>query len=142
MRSVLVCVVSSVVATGVFWTSFAACVDQPVPPSPPQSRLVATWDPLACGTPHRIAVELEDDDGTPLSTSVPCNHGSFTLDIPHFGIYQGRVYAWTLGAPDELLAPLRLAIDQPVIDLAVTIGPAVAQSAGEVAPPEMTDVAP
>ncbi|HEV7553874.1 MAG TPA: hypothetical protein VGO00_00380 [Kofleriaceae bacterium] len=121
MRSLFICVVSSVVATGVFWTLFAACVDQPVPPSPPQSRLVGTWDPLGCGDPHRIAVELEDDDGAPLSTSVPCDHGSFTLDIPHFGIYRGRVYAWTLGQANHTLVPLTISIDQPIVELPVTM---------------------
>jgi len=121
MRSFVACVLSSVATTAVFWTSFAACIDQPMPPAPPQSKLVASWDPLSCGRAHRIAVELEDDDGVPLSTSVLCSHGSFTLDIPHFGIYQGRVYAWTLGSADQLLAPLRLAVDQPVITLAVAM---------------------
>ena len=33
----------------------------------PASRLVPSWDPLACGTPHRVVLELEHEDGHELS---------------------------------------------------------------------------
>ena len=78
----LLFVVSPWLATLLFWTLFGACVD-PGPPSVevPVVRLVASWDPLACGDPHRVALELEDDDGAKLSASAPCAIGGLTLGM-------------------------------------------------------------
>jgi len=123
MRSYVVCFVSPVIAGVVFWGVFGACVDVAPMPAMPQAKLVASWDPLACGAPHRVAVELEDDDGAMLSSSAPCALGALTLDVPHFGIYRGRVYAWTLGAPERTIAPVDLAIDAPVVRLQLTASP-------------------
>ena len=113
--SVPVWILSTVAATAVFWTCFGACVDAPDPPSPPQAKIVAAWDPLACGEPHRVVVELEDDVGAPLSLSTPCTLGGLTIDVPHLGIYNGRIYAWTLGEPDRSITPVELVVDQSVI---------------------------
>jgi len=81
---------------------------------PPAARVVAQWDPLACGEPHRVAVELEHEDGTDVATSVPCILGSLSLDLPQWGIYFGRVYAWDAGTIRRV-APVTLTIDATVI---------------------------
>lgn len=94
---------------------FAACLDEPLPPSSPVARLVAGWDPLACGEPHRVAIELEDDNGARLAASTPCNIGGLTVDMPHFGIYRGRIYAWALEAPIRSVTQIDMAIDEPIV---------------------------
>ena len=101
-----------------FWTCFGACVDAPLPDTPPAAKLVTTWDPLACGSPHRVVVELEDDDGIELSTSAVCALGSVVLDAPHFGIYRGRIYAWEQrdeGPEIRSVMPIRLTVDEPIV---------------------------
>lgn len=80
----------------------------------PAARVVIAWDPLACGDPHRVAVELEDDAGVPVSTSTVCHSGSASVDVRHFGIYRGRVYAWSAGEIRGEL-PMQLAVDAPVV---------------------------
>ena len=95
--------------------SAGACIDAPLPPGPAVARLVAVWDPLACGDPHRVVVELEDEDGAALSASTPCNLGSLTLDVSHFGSYRGRIYAWALAAPIRSITPIELSIDEPIV---------------------------
>jgi hypothetical protein len=117
MRSFIVWILSPVVGTALFWTVFSACVDSPVPPAKPQARLVTTWDPLQCGDPHRVVLELEDDAGVPLSVSTPCVLGSLAVDIPHFGIYRGRVYAWIAGEPERASTVLEVPVDEPVVRL-------------------------
>ncbi len=97
------------------WVSLVACIDAPAGDSPPSARILVSWDPLACGTPHRVAVELEDDAGAPISASAPCMIGRLTLHAPHFGIYLGRVYAWTAGQPIRSIAPVQIHVDQPVV---------------------------
>jgi len=57
MRSFLILVCSPLFATLVFWSLFGACVDTQVDANPPVTRLVTSWDPLACGSPHRVVVE-------------------------------------------------------------------------------------
>jgi hypothetical protein len=106
---------STIAATLGFWTCFGACVDTPMPPSPPQARIVAIWDPLVCGAPHRVAVELEDEDGAKLAISTPCELGSLMLDAPHFGIYRGRIYAWVLGEPERSIEQVQLVVDEPIV---------------------------
>lgn len=94
----------------------AACL----PPDPdelelaPAARVVVAWDPLACGDPHRIAVELEDEGGLQVSTSTACNSGAASVDVRHFGIYRGRVYAWSAGEIRAEL-PMQLAVDAPIV---------------------------
>ncbi len=109
--------------TLVFWFGFVACIDAPVPDNPPASRIVTAWDPLDCGTPHRVVVELEDEDGEMLTSSTVCGIGSITLDVPHFGIYRGRIYAWEQldhAAEIRSVMPIRLAVDETVVRWFVT----------------------
>jgi len=118
--SLVTWIAAPLAATCVFWTCFGACVMPPPPADePPQARLVAAWDPLACGEPHRVVVELEDDAGVPLSVSAPCVLGSLTLDAPHLGIYHGRIYAWILGEAIRSIAPVVLSIDAPIVQWVV-----------------------
>ena len=65
--------------------------------------------------PHRVVVELEDEDGAPVSASVPCELGGITLDVRHWGIYRGRIYAWTLGPEIRSVMTVRLEIDSPIL---------------------------
>jgi hypothetical protein len=118
---------STALVTAVFWALFGSCVlgggciDTPGPDPDPQTRLLASWDPLACGDPHRVVVELEDEGGAKLSSSVPCTLGMMTLDVRHWGVYRGKVYAWALaeGASSPVIrsvVPVRLEIDMPIIE--------------------------
>jgi hypothetical protein len=106
-------------ASILFWLSFTACVDFDGPTSsvdaPYIARVVVEWDPLACGPPHRIAVELEDHAGAKLSASAPCNGGALMIDTPHFGFYYGRVYAWEAGSAIRSVTSIRLAVDEPIV---------------------------
>jgi hypothetical protein len=112
-------VASTLVATAAFWLTFGACVDQPLPDPEPQARLVVSWDPTVCGDPHRIVVELEDAAGVPLSRSVPCIAAGMTLDIPHWGVYRGRVYAWTYGPEIRSELTVRVDVDAPIVNWTV-----------------------
>jgi hypothetical protein len=114
MRSLLVFLCSPLLATAVLWTVFAACVDEPLPPSAPLARLVAAWDPLACGPPHRVVLELDGDDDT-YAVSVPCNLGGLAIDVSHFGTYRGRIYAWAPDAAIRSITAVDLSIDQPLV---------------------------
>jgi hypothetical protein len=93
----------------------SGCTDQPYMESEPQSRIVAGWDPLACGEPHRVAVELEDHLGIPISRSVPCEIGSVTLDVPHWGVWSGRIYAWRIGPDIRSVLTVRVDVDSPIV---------------------------
>jgi len=115
MRSWLCLVCSPLVVAAVAWTALGACIDAPVEPGSPFARVVAVWDPLACGEPHRVAVELADEDGAAVSASTPCTIGGLTVDVDHFGAYRGRVYAWALGAPVRSEAPLEVRVDEPIV---------------------------
>jgi hypothetical protein len=95
--------------------ALGACIDAPLDPGPAAARLVTTWDPLACGDPHRIVIELEDEDGVQISASTPCNIGGLTLDVSHLGGYRGRIYAWALEAPIRSITQLELTIDEPIV---------------------------
>jgi hypothetical protein len=120
---------STALVTAVFWALFGSCVlggciDTPGPEPEPQARLLTSWDPLACGDPHRVVIDLEDDEGRKLSSSVPCTIGTMTLDVRHWGIYRGRIYAWALaeGASSPVIrsvAAVRLEIDSPIIEWTV-----------------------
>jgi hypothetical protein len=95
--------------------ALGACIDAPLEPSAPFARLVVAWDPLACGDPHRVVVELYADDGAGASSSAPCNIGGLTVDVAHFGAYRGRIYAWALGAAIRSEAAIDVTIDQPIV---------------------------
>jgi hypothetical protein len=119
LRSVCTWIASTIAATGVFWSCFGACVvgcvDTPLPDIEPQARVVATWDPLLCGEPHRVVIELEDDDGRMLSRSAPCDAAGITIDIERWGIYRGRIYAWTYGPEIRSVSQVRLEVDAPIV---------------------------
>jgi hypothetical protein len=106
--------VVSVAVTIALWVC-VACVDEPFPEAPPAARVVTAWDPLECGGSHRVAVELEDGDGALVSGSVPCARGSVALDVPHFGVYRGRVYAWELDEPIRSVVPVQLVVDETIV---------------------------
>jgi hypothetical protein len=103
--------------------AFVACVDTPIPDGPPVARVIVSWDPLACGPPHRIAVELEDEAGVAISASTPCTQGSLSLDAPHFGIYRGRIYAWVAGEAIRSITSVRIAVDEAVVRWIVATPP-------------------
>ena len=107
------------VATVVFWMCFgtcvAACVDAPLADTPPQARVILMWDPLQCGEPHRVVVELEDDGGAPLRASGPCALGGLTIDVAHFGIWRGRIYSWVAGEMERSIVNVTLAVDEPIV---------------------------
>jgi hypothetical protein len=119
LRSLLAWIGSTLLATAVFWLCFgtcvSGCVDTPLPDIEPQSRVLVSWDPLDCGDPHRVVVELEDDAGVPVSSSVPCNAGGMAIDIAHGGVYRGRIYAWTLGPEIRSVLAVRLEVDAPLV---------------------------
>jgi hypothetical protein len=95
----------------------SGCVDAPLPDDPPATRLVAIWDPLACGEPHRVVVELVDDDSHPESSSAPCALASLSIDLPHRGLYRGKIYAWVLHDQPEIrsIRTVELFVDEPVV---------------------------
>ncbi|HEX2686452.1 MAG TPA: hypothetical protein VHN14_07530 [Kofleriaceae bacterium] len=101
--------------TTLLGVTLGACIDTPPDPGPVVARLVTEWDPLACGEPHRVVVELEDEGGTTLSASTPCNLGGLTLDVSHLGSYRGRIYAWALAAPIRSITPIELTIAAPIV---------------------------
>jgi hypothetical protein len=109
-------------ATLAFWSTFSACIDTPYEPLPPAARIQASWDPLACGDPHRVAIELEDEGGATTSASTPCARGGLTLDLDHFGVYRGRVYAWEAGEVRSV-TPVRLEVDQSIVHWQITTPP-------------------
>ena len=90
---------------------------------PPAARLVAMWDPLTCESPHRVVLELEDEDGAAVSSSAPCAVGSLSLDLPVWGVYYGRFYGWELGQPIRGVAPVTIMIDAPVIRWQLSVPP-------------------
>ena len=119
LRSLGTWIGSTIIATAVFWSCFGACVsgcvDAPLPDIAPQARVVASWDPLLCGDPHRVVIELEDDDGRMLTRSGPCEAGGITIDIDRWGVYRGRVYAWTFGPEIRSVSQVRLDVDAPIV---------------------------
>jgi hypothetical protein len=115
MRVPLAVVLSVLVASG--------CLDTPSPHASAVAALVTTWDPLICGDPHRVEVELTDLDGATVSASAPCDLGVVALDVSHLGNYTGRVYAWEIGEPVRSITPITVAIDQPVVHQRVNTPP-------------------
>lgn len=103
------------ITTAVLLATLVSCIDSPLPDPEPQARIVAAWDPLACGDPHRVVVELEDDLGIPISRSVPCELGGVSLDVPHWGVWRGRIYAWRTGPDIRSVVSVRIDVDSPII---------------------------
>lgn len=101
-------------ATLLYWSMVASCLQAPLEIEP-AARVVVAWDPRGCGPPHRVAVELEDDDGARSSGSVPCVLGGLSLDVPQLGIYRGRAYAWVAGEPARSITSIHLVVDEPVV---------------------------
>jgi len=104
----------SVLTAVVCWaaTVAAGCMDEPSLEDASGPRIVAKWDPLACGAPHRVALELEDEEGRRISSSAPCANGGLKLAAPHLGVYVGRIYAWTLGQPIRSVMPVQIDVDE------------------------------
>ena len=119
MRSFLGWVFVPWAAVAAFWTCFGACVAAEPPAGPPQARVIASWDPTACGDPHRVVVELADESGAARSASEPCEVGLLELDGVDYGTYRGRIYAWALGEAERSVAPLELDIDERVVRVGV-----------------------
>ena len=117
MKKLASWVVLPSVAGVLFWLVFASCViAPPEDPPPPAARIVISWDPRACGEPHRVVVELEDEDGIGVTSSVPCVIGAITLDAPRWGVYRGRFYAtWAGDEPVRSVTPITLAVDAPIV---------------------------
>jgi len=115
MRGLLVLLCSPWLVTAACWLALTACLDEPLPPGPAAARLIVAWDPLACGEPHRVVVELEDDNGAPRSAGAPCSLGGVALDLAQYGVYRGRIYAWAIAAPIRSVTPLELTIDEPIV---------------------------
>lgn len=115
MKSIVPCIVVPWLAAVVFWILFGACVAN-VPDEPePVSRLLASWDVRACGDPHRVVLELEDEDGNPVSASAPCWLGGIAIDLPRWGWYTGRIYTWVLDQPIRSIQRVSIPIDAAVI---------------------------
>ncbi len=125
--SVVIAIASPLGAALAFWACFGAmiggCIDRPADPVEPEARLVVHWDPLACGDPHRVVIELEDDGGAPLGGSAPCNRGGVTLDVAHYGVYRGRIYAFALGEPARDARSVQLTIDASIVQWEVATPP-------------------
>ena len=86
----------------------------------PQSRLVASWDSEGCRKDgHVVVIDLEDDGGAALSAWAPCYLGTVTLDVLHWGVYRGRVFAWTPDEDIRSVSKVRVDVDAPVIYWAV-----------------------
>ncbi|HUJ61279.1 MAG TPA: hypothetical protein VLX92_22400 [Kofleriaceae bacterium] len=111
--------VSPIVLSLLVWTCFGACVDVPHR-APPAAHVIVEWDLTACGAPHRVVVELADDDtASPVSISAPCELGGMTIDAVPLGEYHGRAYAWELGQPIRSVAPLELEVDEAVVRMSL-----------------------
>jgi hypothetical protein len=119
LRAIATWIGSTAFATALFWLCFgtcvAGCVDASLPDIEPQARVLAAWEPQLCGEPHRVVIELEDEYGRMYSRSVPCQMGGIAIDVPIWGVYLGRSYAWSLGPEIRSVSQTRLEIDAPVV---------------------------
>jgi hypothetical protein len=106
--------VPSVLIPAACWAAIAAagCMDEPASDDASGPRIVAKWDPLACGAPHRVALELADEEGRRISSSALCASGGLKLEAPHLGVYVGRIYAWTLGQAIRSVMPVQIDVDE------------------------------
>ena len=119
MRSFVTWVIVPWAAAAAFWACFGACVAAEPPAGAPQARVIASWDPTACGAPHRVAIELVDEAGAARSAAVPCEIGALELDGMVYGTYRGRIYAWALGEAERSVAPLELDVGERVVRIGV-----------------------
>ena len=108
-------VISPLIATAIFWTIFGACVGPPGDARPPLARLVVSWDPLACGDPHELELELVLDGGAtaPRSASAPCEAGGLIFDAAQLGLYRGRIYSSRAEMPAS--SSVAITIDAPLV---------------------------
>lgn len=98
------------------FTLFAGCLATlPEDDEPPAARVIVQWNPLECGAPHRVVLELEHEDGRDASASVPCALGSMTVDLARWGLYFGRFYGWEAGLPLRDVEQVTLTVDASVI---------------------------
>jgi len=102
-------------ATLIFWSSFSACFDTSDHGARVPDELIAMWDPVSCGPPHQVVVEIQDDTGARIDASAPCDLGELRADVPELGEYQGRAYAWDPGHPIRSIEPVSVAIDRPAL---------------------------
>ncbi|HEY4240597.1 MAG TPA: hypothetical protein VGM88_12330 [Kofleriaceae bacterium] len=119
MRSIGSLVIITWSATLVFWGTFGACFEPPGDSSRTRDQLIAMWDPLTCGPPHRVVVELEDGAGNRINASAPCDIGELQADVPELGEYHGRAFAAELGQPIRSIEPVTVAIDRPTLKWAI-----------------------
>jgi hypothetical protein len=118
-------VLECVICAAEVWTAASiavveccACVELPMTTAPPpRIELVASWDVGQCRMPHRIAVDLTDDDGDHVSHAAPCAAGTMTLEVPRLGTYRGSVYAWELGSAGGVATADAVEVD---VDASVT----------------------
>ena len=90
-----------------------------MPDAQPLARVEASWDAADCGESHRVVLELEDKAGAPSSIAVECETGVAELDIRHWGVYLGRIYAQTVEDNVRDEQKLRVDVDAPVVQVAV-----------------------
>jgi hypothetical protein len=96
--------------------SYVACNEEAVTPDATvQSQLTVSWDARGCGHPHDVVLELEDDAGADLTVSAPCDAGSLVLDVQHFGVYRGHIYARTPPEQAKKGPEVRVDVDAPQI---------------------------
>ncbi len=115
MRTLATCIVTPLLATLVFWTLFCACVANIPDEREPVSRLITSWDPLACGEPHRVVLELEDESGNQVRSSSPCWLGGLAVDLPSWGFYTGRIYSWVPDEPIRSIHEIAFPVDDVVV---------------------------
>ena len=115
MRTLATCLLAPIFAAAVFWTLFCACIANVPDEREPVSRLLTSWDPLACGEPHRVVLELEDESGNPVRSSTPCWLGGIAVDLPSWGFYTGRIYSWIPDGPIRSIHEMAFAVDQAVV---------------------------
>ncbi|MGE0546927.1 MAG: hypothetical protein AB7O24_04990 [Kofleriaceae bacterium] len=114
MRYIVLVVAPWLLGLG-FWSAFACITSVPDPDDSPAVDLVVSWDPTACGSPHRVVVELEADSGAQIGTSTLCAIGQLALAIPEFGVYRGRVFSWQLGHPIRSIMPVTISLDTRLV---------------------------
>ncbi len=116
MHSIGMSIVCPVLLAAGFWLAFGACVDVEAAVTPPLSRVLVAWDPLACHDDHRVAIELTAlADDAIVTRSVPCAVGWMPLDVPHVGEYRARVDIVSASALPQLAFERDLDIEAPVV---------------------------
>ena len=101
--------------------SLAGCLDAPIADTPAIARLVASWDPLECGAPHRVVIELAlvdaVDAGGSLAASGWCALGGLAVEVPRLGSYHARARADDLGSSPPLHKDI--AIEHAIVDWSI-----------------------